>query len=69
MPGPTITRHLEAGTEDVFNEIAQIFRHDFVLYAGMLQSWSSLFELRPPTTGPSHPNGSETRWQRHRQRR
>jgi hypothetical protein len=52
MPGQFITRHLETGTEDVFNEIAQIFRHDFVLYAGMLQSWSSLFEVEVPHTQP-----------------
>lgn len=52
MPGATITKHLEAGTEDAFNEVAQIFRHDFVLYAGMLYSWTALFETEVPDTQP-----------------
>jgi hypothetical protein len=52
MPGAAITQHLTAGTEDVFNEVTQIFRHDFVLYAGMLYSWMTLFETEIPDTQP-----------------
>lgn len=52
MPGPAITQHLAACTEEAFNEVTQIFRHDFVLYAGMLQSWLTLFEAEVPGTQP-----------------
>jgi hypothetical protein len=45
MPGPALTQHLAACNEDAFNEVVRIFRHDFNLYAGMLQSWTSLFEV------------------------
>ncbi|MAS32560.1 MAG: hypothetical protein CL610_01050 [Anaerolineaceae bacterium] len=48
MPGRAISNHLEAGTEEAFNQVAQVFRHDLVLYAGMLQSWMSLFEIEVP---------------------
>lgn len=44
MPGPAIAQHLGNCTEASFNRVAQIFRHDVVLYAGMLQSWVCLFE-------------------------
>ncbi|MBZ0299553.1 MAG: hypothetical protein K8J31_07440 [Anaerolineae bacterium] len=52
MPGPAITKQLAACTEDSFQEVAQIFRHDFVLYAGMLQSWTTLFVDEVPDTQP-----------------
>jgi hypothetical protein len=48
MPGPAITHHLAACTVDVFDDVTQVFRHDFNLYAGMLQSWTSLFEAEIP---------------------
>jgi hypothetical protein len=52
MPGAVIKQHLAVCTEDAFNEVAQVFRHDFVLYAGMLQSWMTLFEAEVPGTQP-----------------
>lgn len=52
MPGTAITRHLTPATEDAFNDVAQIFRHDFVLYAGMLYSWMTLFETEVPESEP-----------------
>ena len=52
MPGAAITQHLATGTEDVFNAVVQIFRHDFVLFAGMLYSWTTLFETEVPDTQP-----------------
>ncbi len=48
MPGPAITQHLAACTADVFDDVAQVFRHDFNLYAGMLQSWTALFVSEIP---------------------
>ena len=44
MAGPTIQRHLATCSEENFQEIVQIFRHDIVLYLGMLLSWGALFE-------------------------
>lgn len=44
MPGPAIRQHLSARTEANFQEVAQIFRHDVVLYSGMLLSWAVLFD-------------------------
>ena len=43
MSGPAIRQHLSACTEANFQEIVQIFRHDLVLYSGMLLSWAVLF--------------------------
>jgi hypothetical protein len=51
MPGPAITQKLAACTVDAFDDVAQVFRHDFNLYAGMLQSWTSLFESEIPESG------------------
>lgn len=44
MPGATIEHYLASGSEAHFQEVAQVFRHDFVLYAGLLLSWATLFE-------------------------
>lgn len=44
MPGPVISEYLEKHTYKGFDEVASVFRHDFVLYAGMLSSWTALID-------------------------
>ena len=50
MPGPAISQYLTACSAAAFDDVAQVFRHDFNLYAGMLQSWTSLFEAEIPAS-------------------
>jgi hypothetical protein len=50
MPGPIISHYLTTCSQDAFDDLAHIFRHDFVLYAGMLHSWTTLFEHEIPPT-------------------
>lgn len=44
MQGTAVEHFLATDAETHFERLAQIFRHDFILYAGMLLSWASLFE-------------------------
>ena len=45
MTGPAIRQYLSTCTEANYQEIVQIFRHDLVLYSGMLLSWAVLFDV------------------------
>ena len=44
MQGTAVEHYLATDAETHFERLTQIFRHDFILYAGMLLSWASLFE-------------------------
>lgn len=44
MPGKNITQYVEQHAEKGFHEVSSIFRHDYVQFLGMLQSWMALIE-------------------------
>ncbi|MBZ0287822.1 MAG: hypothetical protein K8I30_09425 [Anaerolineae bacterium] len=44
MPDTIIARYLEQHSEKGFHEICSIFRHDYIQFVGMLQSWMALIE-------------------------
>ncbi len=44
MPGQAIAQIIEQHAANGFQEITSIFRHDFVQFLGMLQSWMVLIE-------------------------
>lgn len=44
MPGQAISKYLMQHTDKGFNEVATIFRHDFVQFMGMVHSWTVMIE-------------------------
>jgi hypothetical protein len=44
MPGPAISKYLAQHTDKGFNEVATVFRHDFVQFMGMLHSWTVMID-------------------------
>jgi hypothetical protein len=47
---PFIASYLEQHGADGFRELTSIFRHDYVQFLGMLQSWMALIEAEIATT-------------------
>jgi hypothetical protein len=44
MPGPAISKYLSQHTDKGFNEVATVFRHDFVQFMGMVHSWTVMID-------------------------
>lgn len=44
MPGPAISKYLTQYTDKGFNEVATVFRHDFVQFMGMVHSWTVMID-------------------------